>query len=136
MYSRANASGGQITIDAYRVLQPWIEGTTWSADRTQDNPDSACWIEYGNGTQWSVEGASGANDRAQDIMASAINSGIGWSTWDLTSAVQNWVNGDWANNGLILVSNDETQDNAKIFVPSEYGDQSLIPVLTIEYTMP
>jgi hypothetical protein len=136
LYSRANAAGGQITINAYRVLQPWIEGSALSQNRTVDNPDSACWIEYGGGVPWGIAGASGSGDRAQDILASTTNSGTGWYTWNITSAVQRWVDGDWANNGLILKSDDETQENAKIFVPSEYQNKDLIPVLEIEYTLP
>ena len=136
LYSRANAAGGQISIDAFRVLRPWIEGSTWSADRTQDDPDSSCWVEYGNGALWDLEGAAGSNDRDQAILASSTNSGTGWSTWNVTSGVQHWVDGDWPNDGLLLMSDDENQANAKIFVPSEYQDQDLVPVLNIEYTLP
>jgi hypothetical protein len=136
LYSHANAAGNQITINAHRVLQPWIEGTLVNKDRTLDNPDSACWVEYGAGATWGAEGANGAGDRDQNILASTTNSGTGWYAWNVTSAVQSWVNGDWANNGLILMSTDETQVNAKIFVPSEHQDQTLIPVLNIEYTLP
>ena len=136
LYSRANAAGDQITINAHRVLLPWIEGTLTSENRSLDNPDSACWVEYGEGTSWGADGASGPGDRTQNILASTTGSGTGWYTWNVSTAVQNWVDGNWANNGLILTSDNESQVNAKIFVPSEYIDQNLIPVLNIEYTLP
>jgi len=135
-YSRIDVAGGEITINAYRALRPWVEGTARSLDRQTDDPDSACWVEYGNGVPWGAQGASGSEDRAQSVLASTTNSGTGWYTWNVTSAVQHWVDGDWDNNGLVLMSNDESARNAKVFVPSEYSDQSLVPVLHIEYALP
>ena len=136
LYARSNVAGNALTIDAHRVLRSWVEGTQQSSNRTLDNPDSACWTEYGNGAAWAVAGASGPTDMAPEILASTAKSGTGWFTWDITSAVQHWVDGDWVNNGLALMSHDESQSSAKIFVPSEYQDQNLIPVLNIQYTLP
>lgn len=132
LYSHENMAGDQITINAHRVLRPWIEGTSWAVEE----PGSASWVEYGQGTAWEIAGADGAGDKSPEILASTTNSGIGWSSWAITSAVQSWVNGDWENNGLILMSTDETQSNVKVFTSSEGKDQNLIPVLNIVYTLP
>ena len=50
--------------------------------------------------------------------------------------MQQWVDGTWTNHGLILVSDNENQNNAKIFVPVDFQNQGLIPVLNVEYTLP
>jgi hypothetical protein len=117
LYARVNVAGGQITINAYRLLRPGIQTATWN-------------------TPWETPGASGPGDRATNVLASTTRSGTGWYTWNITSAVQQWVAGSWANDGLVLVSGNESQNNARIFVPVEYQNQTLIPKLTIQYSAP
>jgi hypothetical protein len=136
LYSYQNYIGESITIDAHRVLKPWIEGTLDDQDRQYDTPESSCWIEYGNGELWSKPGADGPNDRATAIISSETNGGTGWYSWDITEAVQKWVDGDWANDGLILKSHNETSNNLKMFAPSEYHDERFRPVLVVEYIQP
>jgi hypothetical protein len=136
LYSYQNYTGGIITIDAHRVLKPWIEGTLDARNRRIDAPDSSCWTEYGNGATWDVEGADGLNDRDAAIISSATNEDIGWYSWDITEAVQKWVDGEWANNGLLLKSDNENSDNLKMFAPSEYQDETFRPSLIIEYMQP
>jgi hypothetical protein len=78
LYSYQNYIGESITIDAHRVLQPWIEGTLDHEDRLLDNPDSSCWDEYGNGQPWEQPGADGPNDRSATVLSSVTNGGAGW----------------------------------------------------------
>ena len=135
MYSYQNYSGGGITINAHRMLQPWVEGSLWDEDGQQDNPPSATWFDYG-GELWNVPGAGGSADRDPSVLSSTTNSGTGWYLWDLTTTIKHWVDGDWDNNGLVLVSDDESADNLKIFRTSEYSDENLRPTLTIEFIRP
>lgn len=132
LYSHENMFGNQITVNAHRMLRPWIEGTSWAVEE----PGTSNWVEYGLGTAWEIAGADGAGDKSPEILATATNSGIGWSSFAITSAVQSWVDGVWENNGLILMSTDEIQSNIKVFTSSEGKEQNLIPVLDIKYTLP
>jgi len=136
LYSRQDYTGGPITINAYRILQPWVEGTLQGQGRQLDDPFSSCWLEYGYGDPWGEPGANGTNDRDPSILSSTTNSGIGWYSWDLTAAFQRWVDGDWTNNGLVLVSDNENSSNLKIFAPSEYQNENFRPKLVIEYIQP
>ena len=136
LYCYQDYTGGQITIDAYRMLTAWVEGTLIDQDRSLDDPDSACWTEYGYGQAWAQNGAGGETDRDPIIESSVTGSGTGWYTWDITNAAQDWVDGYLDNNGLILQSRNEAVDNLKVFAPSEYSNQSYIPTLVIEYLPP
>jgi hypothetical protein len=133
LYCHQNYAGGAITINAHRMLRDWIEGTLDSQDRLLENPAASCWIEYGNGEAWDQAGAAGPGDRAAAVLASTTNSGTGWYTLNITAAVQNWVDGSWANDGLILISPNENTDSLKYFAPSEYQDENLRVVLVITY---
>ena len=136
LYCSQDYTGGPITINAYRVLQPWVEGNLKDQDRLLDNPYSASWMEYGYGEQWESPGANGASDSDLSAIALTTKSGTGWYVWDLTAAVQHWADGDWVNNGLILRSNNEGSSNLKAFSPSEYQSENLRPKLVIEYVQP
>ena len=102
LYCYQDYTGGQITIDAYRMLTDWVEGTLIDQDRSLDDPDSACWTEYGYGQPWAQNGAGGETDRDPIIESSVTGSGTGWYTWDITNAAQDWVDGYLDNNGLIF----------------------------------
>jgi hypothetical protein len=125
--------GGSIVINAHRVLKPWVEGTLNGQQRQLDNPDSACWNEYGYGTPWDAAGANGAGDRETTVISSANGSGTGWYAWDIREAVQKWVDGEWDNDGLILKAQNESSTNLKYFVPSENQQAALRPQLVVEY---
>jgi hypothetical protein len=136
MYCFQNQSGGAITINAYRLLQPWEEGVLQNQDRLNDTPPSSSWTDYGFGEPWDAPGAGGANDRDAAIVASASGTGIGWYVWDMTSAVQNWVDGVWQNEGIVMQASNEGTANLKVFAPSENADDNMQPRLYIEYAAP
>lgn len=122
-----------MTIYAYPLLKPWIEGTQNRTDRNLDNPPSSCWIEYGNNIPWDSEGADAPTDRSFTITSSSTNSGTGWYTFDITEAVQNWFSGSWENNGLILISSNEEVNDLKYFTSSESSITTQRPKLVIWY---
>ncbi|OQY25893.1 MAG: hypothetical protein B6244_14630, partial [Candidatus Cloacimonetes bacterium 4572_55] len=128
--------GGSITIDTHRLLRPWVEGTLDGQNRQLDNPDSACWTEYGYGEEWDSPGANGAADREAEVISTTNGNGTGWYFWDFKAVVQSWVDGEWVNDGLILKANNESIENMKYFVPSEGQSETLRPTLVIEYAVP
>ncbi len=63
----------------------------------------------------------------------------GWLSWDVTSLVQDWVNGNIANYGVALVASDfETKDVTVTYMrASEYTDNPMMrPRLVITYYVP
>jgi len=131
-----NGGAEPVVIDAHRLLKPWVEGTLNAQDRQLDNPDSTCWAESGNGLAWEIPGAGGTADRAPVVIGSESNTGTGWYYWDIRGPVQNWLDGTWQNNGMILTARDESAINMRVFVASEYQSTIYKPVLEIEYVAP
>jgi hypothetical protein len=86
--------------------------------------------------QWEQPGANGPNDIDANVLSSTSNSGVGWHSWELTDAVQKWVDGEWINEGLLLVSDNESGDDLTAYVSSEYQNESFRPELRIEYVEP
>ena len=135
LYSYNDGGNKRIAIKAHRLLRPWVEGTLDGQDRQLDNPDSVCWTESGSGLSWQAGGASGSGDRSLSSITMTTNSGVGRYTWNITSAVQNWVNGNWANDGILLESLNENLANIKYFNASEVQTSSRRPQLIVDYVV-
>ncbi|OGC77515.1 MAG: hypothetical protein A2145_00340 [candidate division Zixibacteria bacterium RBG_16_40_9] len=91
-------------------------------------------------TLWTTAGGD-----TTDIIDSASVTTVGWYQWNnFTEAVQNWVDGSWANHGFIFKNKDEgTASTWKRFFASERTalDESPPPPnkqprLYVTYTVP
>jgi hypothetical protein len=93
-------------LNLYYVMEPWTEGTL----NGTGSADGATWNTRDGAAAWSVAGvyyytstilatgrdeASGAQPLPGDFTS-------GWVTFDLTSMTQSWVDGVYANHGLLL----------------------------------
>ncbi|MBP9748797.1 fibronectin type III domain-containing protein [Patescibacteria group bacterium] len=57
--------------------------------------------------------------------------------WDILPAVQNWLSGTWANNGLVIKSTEGAgTQSTRGYWTREAANPSYIPTLTITYTPP
>jgi hypothetical protein len=135
-----NPEGYANTLGVYRAFKTWTNaGVTWN---DWINPDS----------EWGTGGAENESDAGSD------NSGDGsdydrkataedtytqpaWQStgqfldFDVTDAVQNWVDGTWTNNGLVLRLNPTTPNEViRCYASSEYGTTSYRPKLVVDYT--
>jgi RHS repeat-associated protein len=116
------------TFRVYRLKRAWDEmGATWP--------------NYFNGSTslWQVPGAAGLNDvEASDIgsRAFAANEPLGEKSWSLNPArVQEWVNGSFTNNGLLIRADVET-DDLYIFNASDSPTTTQRPKLVVVYVPP
>lgn len=112
----ATAIGGQLTIEAYRILEPWSEGST-------------TWNESSSGTNWSTPGAA-FNPTALD---SILTDTIGQHSFDITTTAQDWLDGTEQNHG-ILIGSPEGGGNRTVTYDSREG--TVAPSLEIIYTEP
>ncbi|MFH1585225.1 MAG: LamG-like jellyroll fold domain-containing protein [archaeon] len=145
LYCSAEAVATDYNIGAYRIVKPWVEGTSDGID--------AAGVTYNDWSadtyEWGTAGCANANDAAAD------NSGDGsgydrkataedsvtitvctgqWYNWDLTSATQNWYDGSWNEEGVFMLSSgDGTVNSRKIVSSSEKGSNE--PYLNITYTV-
>ncbi len=132
-YTRYDENPGSVApidrnIAAHRVLLPWAENLVDAADTGIDS------------TPWGTlrVGIDDADAEAASLDQTLITSGdttfpVGWTSWDVTDAVQAWVDGA-PNYGLLLRSVNEGDDGFDIrFFSSEYGVIARRPYLRVTY---
>jgi chitodextrinase len=133
-----------VVVGAYRVTKHWVEG---SRTFPSQQVGSSCWNAARLGElNWSQPGVSAASDGAQnddpnfDRYATpedteTLTSNNTWYEWDVTNAAIEWVQGDWSNEGLVLIAHTEDVTNRRRFYSSEATtDPTRRPTLTITYT--
>ena len=92
----------------------------------KDNCGAGC----NNNGAWNTAGATATSDvTGEDSTADRRTTAMDtntltcasdeWFDWNITDAVQNWVNGSWSEYGLEIV--DGTIDRAKSFYSTEFG---------------
>lgn len=107
------------TMSIYRLTQAWTEmGVTWN--------------RYNGANSW----ATGGGDYDGTVRASSTaNPGVGEAiTWDVTGLAQDWANGTYANNGLIIINSGTT--SGLHFASKENGTAAYRPVLAVSFTTP
>nr|MBC7244201.1 DNRLRE domain-containing protein [Chloroflexota bacterium] len=117
-------SGFDMAIDAYNVLR-------------HINACQATWNQASIGNPW---GAPGCNDTVTDRSttpeASVTTQGLyKWYQFRLTTLVQDWISGRWANNGLLLRGASSSSSNIFYFASAQYEPAALRPRLVITYRL-
>ncbi len=111
LYCEYVASTNGHTIGAYRITGLWEENTvTWNNQPAHDSTAAATTTVFG-----------------ADV----------WYDWNLTSLVQAWVDGTYANYGLMLIGEEGVAGSHKNFWSSDYvNNPSLRPKLIVTYSQP
>jgi hypothetical protein len=104
--SVSSATTNPKMLNAYFVMESWVEGTmtgTGTADgatwRTRNGTTS--WASLGGHyyADWAVPG----REEASSLSPLPAGFAQGWVTFDITPAVQHWVdNGPASNNGMLI----------------------------------
>ncbi len=110
----------QLTLKSYSTTTPaqfstqrvdtaWTEGAlTWNTQPTFSDTIQTQSVNYGNP-----------------------------ETWDLTTAVQNWLTGTWTNNGFIVKSTESIGvQTSRSYWTREAANPTHVPTLTVTYTPP
>lgn len=117
------------TLSCYRVLRAWTEG-------------GATWNKFDGSTDW---GTAGCANTTTDREAAAIGSvsipsgsavGTEFQVSLTASAVEEWLDGVLANNGLLLQVATESQDFNRFYSSEESGQPTRVPKLVVDYTPP
>ncbi|NNJ99354.1 MAG: DNRLRE domain-containing protein [Desulfatitalea sp.] len=120
---------------AYRVKNPWVEGSSQS--------NGATWYEFdylddqlSQENDWETQG--GDIDRSTDfgfgangIIAKKMFSQGGWVEFDITALANLWLDGSMPNHGIMIESLEK--GNSVYFYSSEYNDAAYRPKLSITY---
>jgi len=119
----ATSTPAGVTIDvaAYRLKRPWEES-------------SATWKNALKGQPWGSPGASSSiDDYSEEILDTQTIAAVNqYYAWNVTTAVQRWVNQGEPNHGFILMGL-EGQHARFAFQSSEMNDPTMRPKLQITY---
>jgi len=111
-----------ITIQVYRLLRPWLAA-------------QATWANASAGVPWAVAGASGTADRDSTLITNqSVTAATGWVDFDLTTAVQAWVNNPASNYGILLEAASGSPV-AYYFNASDHVNLTVRPQLVVAYTV-
>ena len=121
-----------LTVKAHRLTGNWDSG----AGSGTCSGDGATWYESTGAVRWKTDGG----DVDPLVAASgsiASGAAAGWSSFTLTSLVQDWVSGGKPNDGVLLKLDDETRVAGKAvsFYTSDFTiAPTLRPKLAVTYT--
>lgn len=132
--SMSRTLGGVATIDLHRLLSNWGEGTSNAFGNegagAPATTNDATWIHtFFNTSTWAIAGG----DFSPTVSASQAVGGIGtyaWSSAQVVSDVQSWLDNPSSNFGWLLQGNELSPATSKRFDSGE--NVSSPPVLTIK----
>ena len=117
-----SGNGGGNSVSLYRVLdKSWMES-------------EATWNVYQSGFSWSAAGMGSGSDYSSSPDASPV---VGysptniWANFSITSLMQNWINGSYQNNGMVIITTNGPLMN---IYSSESPNVTLRPKLIVNYT--
>jgi hypothetical protein len=115
-------SGSNLTVEAYRILR-------------DVSMCEATWAQARTGVNWGVPGCNHTvTDRAGTAESRVTTAGISrWYAWTLSALVQDWLDGDLANNGVLLRSTSAGTNYSLYFAGDQSLTQSQRPKLVVRY---
>jgi len=119
---------GKNLINIYRVSQDWLEGSQSGSGTA----DGATWKTYDGTNNWLKAGG----DYNNTLMASALVDGAvtGIQSWEIAPLVQGWLNGSYANKGMLLKAMATTTSQLAVtFAGREDSIPSYRPTLVVNY---
>ena len=127
--STTNPVRAQHTYSVHPLLKHWEEGLESNSQVSQ--AAGVTWNKAidnltGSDYSWSIAGASGATDRdvaVASVTDSPANLEYNWLNFNnqnLADLVQNWIDGNVTNNGLILIGDENTNkpDGSRLTITS------------------
>jgi hypothetical protein len=136
----AQTTAGATNVTAHKLLASWGEGTSLpggnGGEGTNATTNDATWVHrFYNTTNWTTQGG-------QFVAGASATTSVGgdgfynWSSAQLISDVQQWVNMPAANFGWILRGDESDTHTSKRFSTRENTVAAQRPVLIVIYTPP
>ena len=126
-------SGSGATVEAHRLTSDWTEGTATSASC---DSSGASWTNRNPSVGWTVAGGD-----YDSTAAATVSDPGGNPRWDalsgsgMTNLVQGWLNGSYANLGVLLKHASESGAPSIAYVSNDYSTSAALrPKLTVNYT--
>jgi hypothetical protein len=108
-----------LTVGVYRVVRPW------------DN-DTVNWLYADHETFWGYPGAASSSDRSLTAETTTLLAEVGgWWSFEITNLVRDWLDGTYANEGLIICAADTDWPTVEFVFASSDGTGASDPRLEI-----
>jgi hypothetical protein len=112
------------SINVYRITNSWTNGATWNS-------------RGGTLGNWTNPGVDYDPTPVATLAFPSPPANYSWQSWDVTSLVAGWVDGSYANNGLMLKWNEATDfDRQWAFIGSGEGEACHTPPSLVFTTTP
>lgn len=118
------------TVEALRVLEPWVDGTKNGAT----GADGATWQTSDGTHTWQIAGATVESISALDTAHYHVYLSSNPIEWSITNLVQGWVDGRYPNYGLLLRATNDV--SSETFATAEGTNSAQVPKLVIKYIAP
>jgi hypothetical protein len=116
---QSTQNGGALDLNVYQVSQAWDEGTG------NGTAGSSNWDERQPGLDWD----SGGGDYLSPIIATLNTGSIGQHSWDITTLVSAWNDGNAVNYGLMLAS----PSSGSSTVTYDSSEGAIVPKLVVTF---
>jgi hypothetical protein len=143
LYCNKVPSSSPVTdMKLHKLLAAWGEGTTDAGEDFDGNglpatADDATWLQRIFGTSsWTTPGGDYTPAASASTPVSGANAYYTWSSAQLITDVQGWVNTPASNNGWIVIGDETIARTAKRFASKNNTNTQLQPQLTITYLGP
>ena len=139
---------GNQTISLYDVLQGWGQGasnTSGGMGAPSQNNDATWYYTFYNAANpsasptWNTPGGYFSTTLSGSATDPAGPAGqlVTWSSPQMVSDIQNWLNSPTGNFGWLMQGNESQGQTAKRFETQASNDtEGYVPELTIQYTVP
>ena len=125
------------SIDCYSLTRSWVEGTmNQQKDPPLEVADGCTWNTYDGINNWANPGGDYNDAALLDEVFIADNFDVGWKAWNVTAAVENWVNRSMPSHGFILTTLVSGNYREARFYSKEYSESLYWPRLEVVYEIP
>ncbi|MEP6793367.1 MAG: DNRLRE domain-containing protein, partial [Saprospiraceae bacterium] len=136
-----SSTGTTIPVTAQKLLQDWGEGTSQANGNEGSGANAtagdATWLhEFYNTSFWNTTGGDFSTTVSATTNISAPGIFYIWSSPQLKSDVENWINTPATNFGWIMRGDEVTTSNTKRFSSRQTNTASNFPRLVIDYILP
>lgn len=131
---------GPASYGVHRVLATWGEGDSNAGspggNGAPASPGDATWTSrfFGSGQNWASPGGDFAGASASTLLGASA--AYAWSSGQMTSDVQAWLDGAATNAGWVLIGGEGVSSSARRFTSREGPIVENRPTLVVDYTVP
>ena len=123
LYVHGRSDDKNVQAGAHAVLRDW-------------DVERATWLSATDAEEWDIEGANGVEDRrGEPVDVVELGSPREWGTWNLRALVEEWVQNESVNHGVIL-KGQGAPSVAYDLASSEYYAPERGPKLVVKYVFP